>query len=356
MLTHATNAGKAAALRDGFRWALERGYTHALTIDTDGQHDIADVSPLIELARSNPNALILGSRSTPADRVHRAPWQSTVGRRISNHFVWLESGASVADSQCGLRVYPLHLESQLHSGTSRYGYETEILTRLAWAGANIVETPIRSIYDVPGGRTSHFRPIRDSIAASEMHAALVLRAVMPWPAKKLVEPASFNMKQGVIIERITRWMNPMRVWRDLRACKANRERFAAAMASGVALAALPPYGAKTITCLIWSKWWKLDSAVMVAASSLNTPPFGPLFAAAGITLGHAIRNGKVPAWSTYNLSQHTLRETLLTAGIDYLIGSLIIAPIAAAAVYLIVRQGLNALPFHHERSPDLSIT
>src|SRR5262249_4873805 len=155
--------------------------THALTIDTDGQHDPADIPTLLEQSRSHPHALIIGARSAPDSY----PLASRIGRFVSNHLIQLECGVHLPDSQFGLRVYPLNSLQQLRVRTGRYGYESEVITRLAWAGIEIVQVPIRCIYDVAGGRTTHFRPLRDSAASLFMHARLIARSLWPTPVKSL---------------------------------------------------------------------------------------------------------------------------------------------------------------------------
>src|SRR5689334_17319301 len=77
VVTHDRNLGKAAALRSGFGRARQLGFTHAITIDTDGQHDVADVPSLIRLAQQRPDALVLGARST---NVGNYPLGSRIGR------------------------------------------------------------------------------------------------------------------------------------------------------------------------------------------------------------------------------------------------------------------------------------
>src|SRR5439155_15804669 len=130
LLAHHQNRGKAAALRTGFAAAAERGHTHAVTIDTDGQHEPTDIPALLRAAEQSPKALIVGARDEMAADY---PARSRVGRRGSNFFVWLESGLRVSDSQCGLRVYPLELLRVARCGAGYFGFETEILTRAAWA-------------------------------------------------------------------------------------------------------------------------------------------------------------------------------------------------------------------------------
>src|SRR5687768_4853449 len=79
VITHPRNRGKAAALRSGFAAAGEAGYTHAVTIDTDGQHDPAEIPKLLARAKESPEALVLGLRDDDAPGY---PARSRFGRRI----------------------------------------------------------------------------------------------------------------------------------------------------------------------------------------------------------------------------------------------------------------------------------
>jgi len=183
VVAHARNRGKAEALRTGFAAALKAERTHAVTIDTDGQHDPEEIAGLVAIARDQPRGLVLGVRSATIDG---CPARSMTGRRISNFFVRLESGVIVTDSQSGFRVYPLGMVHAVRSFSGRFGFETEILTRAAWAGCPIVEAPITSRYFPLGERVSHFRPVVDSVRAVGMHLRLLARAAVarrhaPWP-------------------------------------------------------------------------------------------------------------------------------------------------------------------------------
>ena len=115
VVTHPTNQGKAAALTTGFAAAASAGYTHAVTMDTDGQLDPADIPRLLAVASEWPNALVLGVRDA-----HKRdyPARSRLGRWFSNAMVHLECGLSVSDSQCGLRVYPLSHTLQLNASAA----------------------------------------------------------------------------------------------------------------------------------------------------------------------------------------------------------------------------------------------
>ena len=348
---HPTNLGKAAALRTGFDRARQLGFTHAVTIDTDSQHDVTDVPLLIELAKQHPEALIVGARPTD---IGNYPLGSRVGRLISNLFVRLETGARISDSQCGLRVYPLESVAHANARTGRFGFETEVITRLAWAGVPIVETPVKCIYDVAGGRTSHFRPVRDSIAAVFMHARLLHRSIFPWPVKKIAgsrQPDAQSPATGTIISRLGRWMNPTRVWRQVRHDARERRRLASSMATGMLLATLPPLGFKTVVALLISKWLRLQPLVVIAVSSLNTPPVGPLLAAAGIATGHVVLHGKFPKLASYSFAKNGAWETLKAIGVEWLIGSLVVGVGLATITYTIARIVMLLMPI--SKSPGI---
>jgi glycosyltransferase involved in cell wall biosynthesis len=344
LITHPQNLGKAAALRSGFDRAGALEYSHALTIDTDGQHDVTDVPALLRLAQERPDALIVGARSTCIDGY---PPLSRFGRFVSNLFVRIESGARVSDSACGLRVYPLEAVRRVNARSRRFGFELEVITRLAWAGVPIVDAPVKCTYHVNGGRITHFRPVWDSIDALLLHVWLTTRSMIPWPVKKvpLAAPDAIQSPQtGTIVARLGRWMNPMRVWRQVRHDARERRRLASSMAAGMLLATLPPLGFKTVVALLIAKWLRLQPLVVLAVSSLNTPPVGPILAAAGIATGHVVLHGKFPKLESYSFAKHGTWETLKTIGIEWAVGSAVVGTALAVLVYVVVRALLLLMP------------
>lgn len=346
-VTHPANRGKAAALRTGFARAAELGYTHAVTIDTDGQHDVADVPALVGLSRDNPDAIVVGARP----RGPGYPARSWLGRRASNALVQLIGGARVSDSQSGLRVYPLDVVRALRSRTSRYAFETEILARAGWANVPVVEAAIRCIYDVPAGRVSHFCPGRDSASAVLMHAALLHRSV--WPARPAkVHPVNDRTTTGTLWERGVRWANPFRTWRLLREDAAQRERVAASVGWGAFMAFQPFFGLKTVSCLAVSRLFRLQPLVVMGTSSLATPPVGPILWAMSIWLGHLLLGRPLPR---YDLAAGptALFHNLAT---EWVVGAMAFGVLAGAAAYLATRRAVDAWfdPAPHPSEPAIA--
>ena len=133
ILTRAQNGGKGAALKDGFRHALQNGYTHAFQIDADFQHDISVVAEFLELSKRYPNDLIMADPIYGED----APKSRFYGRKITNFWVKINTlNFDIKDAMCGFRIYPLkELESAtLQSSSNRMEFDMEILVNAIRSG------------------------------------------------------------------------------------------------------------------------------------------------------------------------------------------------------------------------------
>ncbi|MDX1565679.1 MAG: glycosyltransferase family 2 protein, partial [Phycisphaeraceae bacterium] len=214
IVRHEQNKGKAAALQSGFQTARDAGFTHAITIDTDGQHDPASLGDLAAEMRAHPRALIIGTRSKT---IEGYPTRSQVGRRFSNLAIWAECAQSIPDSQSGYRVYPLGLVEAVRCRSSGFAFESEIITRTIWAGGQVRSVPIAARYHPLERRVSHYRPWIDSLRCAALHLRLVGRTLNPWPHRKtwLVQ----DTEAGPTLpwyRRLARWVNPKKVLDDLR--------------------------------------------------------------------------------------------------------------------------------------------
>jgi glycosyltransferase involved in cell wall biosynthesis len=179
VLTHPMNRGKGAALRSGFRRAMERGHEWAITLDADGQHDPAEIPRLVEAIRGGPRAVIVGARGM---RAGGAPLRSHAGLALSNALVRVLAGKRLPDSQSGFRAYPLREVAALGLRARGFELEVEVLLKAAWAGLDIRHVPVSVRYPGRRGeRASHFRPVRDTarILLSSVRAALARASSLP---------------------------------------------------------------------------------------------------------------------------------------------------------------------------------
>lgn len=167
------NGGKGVAMTHGFRAAIARGFDHALQIDADGQHDVADLDKFVSAMHAHPKALICGQ----ATYDESAPRSRKFGRYITHFWVWVETlSFDIADSMCGYRLYPLDQVARVIGKSqigSRMDFDTEIAVRLHWRGVPVVNIPTRVIY--PQGNVSNFEMLRDNVRISWMHTRLALQ-------------------------------------------------------------------------------------------------------------------------------------------------------------------------------------
>ena len=142
VLAHPVNQGKGRALLTGMRHLAREGFTHAICLDADGQHDPADIPDFVAAIEAEPESLYAGVRD-----LSTAPEISRFGRRMSNYWIWVETGWKVADSQCGLRAYPLAAVLALGLEGSRYDlevdYDLQLLDKANRTMKMIVQEPER---------------------------------------------------------------------------------------------------------------------------------------------------------------------------------------------------------------------
>lgn len=174
VLTLMRNSGKGVALRLGFKAALAKGFTHAITLDSDGQHYPSDIPAFLACAREHPRALIVGSRSFHQEHM---PAGNTFANRFSNFWFAVQTGHRLPDTQTGYRMYPLKALQSMHLFTSRYETELELLVRLAWRRVSIVPLPVHVYYAPRGEQVSHFRRGIDFFRISVLNTVLCLLAL-----------------------------------------------------------------------------------------------------------------------------------------------------------------------------------
>lgn len=179
LLRHEVNRGKGAAVMTGLRAAHQRGFTHALQVDADGQHTLADARRFVDEARAHPDSVICGlpvfDASIPKSRYY--------GRYLTHAMVWFETlSFEVRDSMCGFRIYPLAATNALLDRTrlgSRMDFDTEVLVRLHWREVPMRWLETRVSYPIDG--VSHFRMFRDNVRITSLHIRLALGMLIRLP-------------------------------------------------------------------------------------------------------------------------------------------------------------------------------
>lgn len=170
VISHSNNCGKGAAIKSAIRFCQSKGYTHALQIDADAQHDLGDVPRFLDHAKLHPNHVVIGQpifdESVPKSRYY--------SRYLTHIWVWINTlSFQLQDTMCGFRVYPVAIVADFIDQTptgNRMEFDIEILVKLFRQ-----QTPIDSIatkVKYPEDGLSHFRLWKDNVLISRMHAGL----------------------------------------------------------------------------------------------------------------------------------------------------------------------------------------
>jgi glycosyltransferase involved in cell wall biosynthesis len=176
------NRGKGAAVLEGITRAAQAGFSHALTMDSDGQHPETLIPTFMAASQAAPDAMVLGKPvfgpEAPALRVN--------GRKVSNGWANLETlGMGIGDSLYGFRVYPIAPLMKVMHGTRfmrRFDFDPEAVVRLCWAGVRPIniDAPVRYFSPAEGG-VSHFKYLRDNTLLTWMHTRLFVGFLVRLP-------------------------------------------------------------------------------------------------------------------------------------------------------------------------------
>lgn len=175
----ATNAGKGAAIKAGLLQAQQLGYSHALQLDADGQHESDDIPNFLAAAQQQPQVLVAGCPLYDAS----VPKLRFYGRYLTHVWVWINTlSLSIKDTMCGFRVYPVAPSVALikrQAMGNRMEFDSEMMVHWFWQGGAVINIPTRVKY--PPGGVSHFHALRDNWLITKMHTRLFFGMLLRLP-------------------------------------------------------------------------------------------------------------------------------------------------------------------------------
>lgn len=148
------NRGKGAALRTGFKFALNNNYDAVITIDADLQHKPEHLSEF--LARYDTADILIGTRSI---KVRQMPWERLINNNLTSLIISIFGSVRIRDSQSGYRLLKVEVLKKLSLKSSRYDTESEMLFQSGYLGFSTAEVPIETIYD---DSVSFINPLLDT--------------------------------------------------------------------------------------------------------------------------------------------------------------------------------------------------
>jgi glycosyltransferase involved in cell wall biosynthesis len=310
VVSYPVNKGKGFALRQGFAKAYEAGFSYAVTLDSDGQHNPENISLFVEKLNETGESIIIGNRNLVVGNI---PVKNTFGKKISNFWFLVETWKKCRDTQSGFRLYPLKPLMKKHFHTERFEFEIEALVRLAWDNISVNEIDIPVVYFPEEKRISHFRPGVDFFRISILNSILVILAYL-W-----FLPCLFFMRMK------------HKTWKELllNPEESNLKK-AKSLAFGVFMGILPIWGFQMIAAFTLAVALKLNKTLVLFASNISIPPLIPPIIFGSLWFGNLVLNTGYTVKFDNDISIQSIGNMMF----QYIIGSIILAVIASSMIFL----------------------
>ena len=299
-------------LRAAARCARDSGATHLVVWRSGILPPARDIRKLATSCQAHPDALIVGQRvSKPA----AGPNQRWFGRRFPRFWLKMQTGRHLEDPFCALRLYPLAVIENLRFYQRGTILGTEILVKSAWADVPFQEITVDTDAALQNGEPSS---LGEPVWRFLLNIHYALRSVLPVPHRKLV---SKTEAKGA---KISVW-RPMRSLRTLLRENTSPMQLALAAGVGVFLGTLPLIACHTLVIILTANYFRLNKIAALASSQLCMPPVVPALC---IETGYLLRHGRFLT----EISMETLGYQALERLYEWLLGSLLLAPLLAVLV------------------------
>ena len=275
VLTNDINKGKGFSIKRALEYALSKGFSYMITLDSDGQHFAEDIPRFITEVYHNGDSLIVGSRDMESENV---PGKSLFGHKFSNFWYWAETGDKLSDTQSGFRLYPIDLMKNIVFFTNRFEFEVEVLVRSNWNDITVKTIPVNIFYAEGDKRVSHFKPRIDFTRISLLNTVLFSIAMLYIHPRNLYRYFRDN-SLGSIIKSIMSKDNE------------TPNKVASAMGLGVFMGIIPIWGFQMIVAGSLAHFFKLNKALVIFMANISIPPMIPILIYISYQIGFFGYNG-----------------------------------------------------------------
>lgn len=310
LISYKKNQGKGFALRKGLKRAIDLGFDHALTIDSDGQHFPEDISVLLKAVEEHPGTVVMGSRNMNQEGI---PNKSSFGNRFSNFWFWIETFIKLPDTQTGFRIYPLSPLKKMRLFTKKFEFEIEIIVRLAWRNVMFKSVPIKVLYDSEE-RVSHFRPGRDFFRISVLNTILVICAFFYYYPKKFFSRKTLNVIK----------------YEAIKPDESNLSK-ALSLAFGVFMGIAPIWGFQLLVGVPLAILFRMNKVLFITAANISIPPMIPVIIYTSFIAGQIVIEGSIDHTQMWSMSTESIQDNFM----QYIVGAIILAVAMFVVVFAV---------------------
>lgn len=315
VIHHPKNQGKGMALRTGFKYAYNKGYQYAISIDSDGQHYAEDLYKFIEQLDQHPNAIIMGARNMDQPDV---PGKSSLGNRVSSFWFRVITAIYLKDTQSGYRLYPLKSLNKIKFLTVKYEFEIEVMVRSVWNGIEIISVPVKVYYPPVQERVTHFRPFKDVTRITLLNILFVLISAFWYHPFRLIKKFSFSGLKKKLYETTLGSNEPDHVK-------------ALSMGFGVFMGIIPLWGYQMWAGIGLAHLFKLNKVLVVIFSNISIPPMIPVILFVSNYIGAVLLGNSTDLKFTSDITFSDISNYLF----QYVIGSIVLSIISGFVVFIL---------------------
>ena len=319
LIRHPEHIGKGGAIQTAAKKAQRMGMTHIVIMDPGAMYELNDIRRFISLSEEDADAFVVGTRNFRNDNLPRS---AHLSRIFSNFWLRLQTSQSLGDAGCTFRTYPLAVLEKLRLSKKSALFETEVLPRAAWAGIRLREVDISAGHLPARPKRGCFRSFGDIFLLVLLNVMLAMRAIAPLPHRKIADSKDMPGEKISVLR-------PIRSLKTLLTENITPGQLAAAGVLGVFLGTLPLIACHTLIILFAAGFFRLNKVAAVSASQLCMPPMVPAMC---IETGYFMRHGRFLTEFSVNTLGYQASERLC----EWLIGSLLLAPVLAAGVGAII--------------------
>lgn len=304
-------APRGDILRSLIESAKEEGYSHIVTIDALDTPFLGALPQLLEESTKNPEAIYIASRSRRGNVLTKIVLYFR--RYLQNMWIRLYTGAYVADVASTFRLYPIEKVAPLELKANGYEIEQEILLKASWGGATLCN------FTVEESRLSC--PQRRGFTYTSKLALIWLKAFF----HRFISPFSGAPVPGKTIREKVRNL----VMHELRS-NTSAQKAAVSVALGVYFGLLPIHGFQLVVLLFVSTKLRCNRPLAFLGVNISMPPLLPIVFYCSLKLGSAVTASGI----SISFDDSNLLEKGVTYGLDFVLGSLLLAHLVAFLTYL----------------------